>query len=994
MTAQYCNKVCFFRLRVIGLLSSIALTVFGSPVVASAIYITTTEHHTKQQSLQGFLSEALNAIQENRLQDAIDLLEQVLVQAPRQNDTFSELKGLFYLVYIYYQMEEYDTSLQYAKTYLELSLITDDDEAQLDQVLLQMAYMAQSYALEGDSTKSAFVYQLIQAQNQYPLEIKYFIFIGDIYVSRENIEPAIEAYKQALEIAEQAENLSEQSRLLIRIGNAYFSIEDLENSQVYQRNALSVAQTDNNFNYEASALVNLANIQRLRGQYLDTISLLQNALEIRINPEKANNQYEEGIILGNLGNVYRDLGHYDLALEFQNKSLEITRSENSDNFQRVMVLLNNLGSTHAERGDTAQNDYAQAISYFEQSLEIANELENSRAASEALNNIGSVYHQQRQYLTAKDYYEASLIEARKINQPRLKARALADLGFVSEGLGDFDSAMEFYAESVALFAENDATVESIAVLNNRAHTWLVWGLSERENGSEDKAAEKFGEAESDLLQAIENIELVWSQFEDDRDRISFFDTQQMSYNLMQQVLLAQAEPASLGKALEMSEQGRGRAFTQFLEDKYGKSTAAISPDSLEQDSCVHMPELSADPMVGLSIETMREIACRRNVTLVEYSIIPRDDVIHLGKDRGLAGEIYIWVINPKGELKFHRQPIDAGSGLENLIRSSRETFGVTSPNKGFALDLGDGGLEYEQEKLTELYNLLIEPIANYLPPKAIKINDTAEQIIFVPHGALFMVPFPALINDDGEHLIQNYAIRTAPSIQSLQLTQKIQESRKDIDLNNLKDEELLVVGNPVMPHELSVSLNLVDLPGAKVEAEIIADEFGISPLLGSKATEKAIRQKIPHSRLIHLATHGLLEYGNPQDSGFFDLPGAIVLAEDDEHDGLLTAADLLAMNLQADLVVLSACDTGLGELSGDGVLGLARSLIAAGSSSVIVSLWDVPDAPTKELMIEFYSQLKQGKDKAQALREAMLKTMKNYPKVIDWAAFTLIGEAE
>ncbi|HEY9904004.1 MAG TPA: CHAT domain-containing protein, partial [Candidatus Sericytochromatia bacterium] len=107
-----------------------------------------------------------------------------------------------------------------------------------------------------------------------------------------------------------------------------------------------------------------------------------------------------------------------------------------------------------------------------------------------------------------------------------------------------------------------------------------------------------------------------------------------------------------------------------------------------------------------------------------------------------------------------------------------------------------------------------------------------------------------------------------------------------------------------------------------------------------------------------------------------------------------TADQILNLKLNAELVVLSACDTGRGRVTGDGVIGLSRSLISVGVPSVIVSLWSVPDSPTASLMTEFYRQMQQQPDKAQALRSAMLTTMKQYPNPKDWAAFTLIGEAE
>jgi len=144
------------------------------------------------------------------------------------------------------------------------------------------------------------------------------------------------------------------------------------------------------------------------------------------------------------------------------------------------------------------------------------------------------------------------------------------------------------------------------------------------------------------------------------------------------------------------------------------------------------------------------------------------------------------------------------------------------------------------------------------------------------------------------------------------------------------------------------------------------------------------------ARIIHLATHGLLDDQQGLDS-------AIALAPDrtnQVNDGLLTAAEMAEMQLHAELVVLSACDTAQGRLTGDGVIGLSRSLIAAGVPSVIVSLWAVPDTPTAELMKEFYHQFQQTGNKAQALRQAMQVTKAKHPNPRDWAAFTLIGEAE
>jgi CHAT domain-containing protein len=151
--------------------------------------------------------------------------------------------------------------------------------------------------------------------------------------------------------------------------------------------------------------------------------------------------------------------------------------------------------------------------------------------------------------------------------------------------------------------------------------------------------------------------------------------------------------------------------------------------------------------------------------------------------------------------------------------------------------------------------------------------------------------------------------------------------------------------------------------------------------------------QLSQAKIIHLATHGLLEYGQGEGSQDLDIPGAIALAPSGTDDGLLTAREILNLKLSADLVILSACDTGQGRISGDGVIGLSRSLLSTGVPSVIVSLWAVPDAPTAQLMVDFYRNWQSGQlDKAQALRQAMLTTMSQHSDPRDWAAFTLIGE--
>jgi CHAT domain-containing protein len=226
-------------------------------------------------------------------------------------------------------------------------------------------------------------------------------------------------------------------------------------------------------------------------------------------------------------------------------------------------------------------------------------------------------------------------------------------------------------------------------------------------------------------------------------------------------------------------------------------------------------------------------------------------------------------------------------------------------------------------------------------------------------------------------LIERHTLSTAPSIQTLEFTQALAQRPK-------MQKGIVVVGDPKMPIVEGVSL--IPLPGARQEAINIAQIFQTQPLLGEQATKSTVLQQIKTAKILHLATHGLLD--NVRD----DMPGSIALAPSGQDNGLLSSGEIFDLKLNLDLVVLSACDTGRGKLTGDGVVGLSRSFFAAGTSSVLVSLWAVNDGSTNALMSEFYRQLQTEPNKSKALRQAMLKTRERYPNPIDWAAFTLIGE--
>jgi CHAT domain-containing protein len=466
------------------------------------------------------------------------------------------------------------------------------------------------------------------------------------------------------------------------------------------------------------------------------------------------------------------------------------------------------------------------------------------------------------------------------------------------------------------------------------------------------------EAEKMLVNGIQ----VWESRRqmlgsNDANKVSIFEGQAMTYWMLQQVRVAQNNPIA---ALEIAERGRARAFVDLLTESLSTGDAN--------------PVIASAP----NQDQIRQIAKAQNATLVEYSII-YDEFQIQGKSEARESALYIWVIQPTGEITFRQVDLKPlwqkhKASLADLIIGNQEFLAVRSRSSL--------GSTQPQPDLPTLHQLLIDPIASLLP------KDPNAHVIFIPQKSLFQVPFPALQDASGTYLIEKHTILTAPSIQVLDLTR---QQRQKLAQKPVNSSRALVLGNPTMPSVSSYpgapKQPLSPLPGAEAEARAIAPLLKTQAITGAQGTKAEILQKMPQASIIHLATHGLLD----------DLRGlgsAIVLAPSGSDNGLLTAEEIFDMKLQANLVVLSACNTGEGRITGDGVIGLSRALISAGVPSVIVSLWAVPDAPTSELMQSFYQNLQNNPDKAQALRQAMLATMKTHPQPRNWAAFTLIGEAE
>lgn len=490
------------------------------------------------------------------------------------------------------------------------------------------------------------------------------------------------------------------------------------------------------------------------------------------------------------------------------------------------------------------------------------------------------------------------------------------------------------------------------VLHDRARIAIL-------DGDVDRAIEL-------LQRAIEIIEERRSSIAEEAGRIGFVGDKQEVYGRLVDLLV---ERGRVAEAFDYVERAKSRALVDLLAtrkdfaapggdgDSVRRTLAAF--EALDQAVLEKSPPDeggSGKPRVRSLIGERQALAAAApelisllsvgSASLAEIgSLLARDEALveyyHAGDD------LYAFVLRG-GALqatKLSRQ------GMEDDIRRLRKAIGAAA---------GDDWLQ----PAADLHQRLWRPLQQQL--------DGVSRISIVAHGMLHYLPFAVLRSSDGRLLIDRHRLAFLPSASVLKLLPPAQRPT---------EAPLLALGNPDLEDPS------LDLRFAAEEAGAVGKLFpGARVLLRKDASETNFRRAGAAFRRLHIASHGSFSAESPLSSGLH-------LAKDGENDGLLTVGELYSLRLNADLVTLSACETGLGTInSGDDVVGLGRGFLYAGARSVVASLWSVEDRATSHLMQGFYRALA-SRDKAEALRQAQLATRRSFPHPFFWAAFQLTGAA-
>ena len=708
----------------------------------------------------------------------------------------------------------------------------------------------------------------------------------------------------------------------------------------------------------------------------------------------------ETTALGMLGTTLYGMGLTDKAVSHFEALADIAKQNGNKDDEAQAYL-------HLARCYCHFGQHDKAIGYSEWYLNYSKYNQNKvmkRLEGFAHLTIGYSCFQLQRLEEAFGHYKASLDIAKETDYKELAVKASVALGHFDLQRGRYEEALKYYQTGTAIAKENGDRVNE--VLASHHVGVCFFRLSQHEKAVDqllavckmvEKGGYNIGSAEANYMlgqcyffglgqydkaeRHLKRAVLFYQELFDgalrqDYYKVSRCEHSVRAYRLLILVLLTQNKAE---EGLLVAERGRSKALAELMTTSYSLKTS------------------EANEARALSLSQIREVVKLLDTTVIFFSLLENND----------TSIIWSWTIKSNGQVTDMPCGIVSEETTSCEAQASPATLAVKGTNlmsilaETRQLLIKDrGSREYEDRSLSFLYaedyvtcanNRLIEDeeeqeklqsyeekrkdalrrLYQILCPR-LQERTGGSQVVIVSDGPVHLIPFAALIDENGHYLAESLQVRHVPSLATAKL---IMEHRVDLKGGTIP----LIVGDPAIPKRR--------LPCAKEEALMISKLLGVEPLIGENATKEKVLQSLEKAKLIHIAAHGDMERGeillasNPGSKG-------------EKKDYMLMLSDLEGKPLRASLVVLSCCHSAKGEVKADGVIGIARAFIGAGARSVLVALWAISDEGTLYFMKAFYQHFSRGLKASECLNKAM-EVMRNSTKFCDphfWAPFILIGD--
>ncbi len=830
-------------------------------------------------------------------------------------------------------------------------------------------------------------------------------------------------YKEALEQALASDNLVTASFTLINWGVTLEQQDEYQQAIANYEQAATLFREYHDWGGVMTAHANKAIVWQKLGDVTSALNAYFQTLEIARQVNFTPSQISSSI---GIAFLYYSLGEMKTAREYYDQANQLSVADN--NRKQQAIALTGLGATAAALGEREQ-----ARKFYDQALLLQRALNDRRNEGVTLGALSLLDFAEGRLTEARANLMAGLKLVSAAQDRLFEAAGLAKLGSVDAALGDWKSAGENFRAALAL---------SRRIHDLRGQAEARYGLARVEQQAGNLAA-----ARHQIETALNLIETQRARIPSHTLRSAYFASLQNYRELQIELLMAEhrqrptANFAALG--LQASERARARSLTEMLAEARVDLREGVEPALLQRErelqqllnaasdrqfkllSRLHLKSqadeaqrridrltvelnetqsriraasprfaaLTAPPLLGLK-DIQQQLDDQ--TTLLEFS---------LGEPRS-----YLWAVSKDSFASYELPPrnqIETQAALvRSLLTARQPVAGETETQRARRISDADARFPAEAAKLSRM---LIAPAAD-------KLNKP--RLAIVADGALQYVPFAALpdcglrIGDCGSKkpMITDHEIIYLPSVSALATL------RREVVVREKAPKTLAVFADPVFERDDPRLARQRKSPTATVQRD---DNFNqpFSRLLYSRREANrilsfvtdgnqrfsamdfsanraaAFDSQLSQYRLLHFATHGVLNELNPELSGV-----ALSLLDEkgQSQDGFLRLHEIYNLKLNAELVSLSACQTGLGkDIRGEGLIGLTRGFMFAGSPRIAASLWKVQDDATAELMAEFYrGLLSEGKRPAEALRAAQLAMLKktNWREPFFWAAFVLQGE--
>ena len=851
-----------------------------------------------------------------------------------------------------------------------------------------------------------------------------FCDAGDIYARRNPPKDALTYLQKCLTIFAETGDKKGQAQALHSMAVAYDTERRNELAVQHYEKSLALSQEVGDRKLTALIFNGLGMAHTSLGHYEVGLDFYFKA---RALSEELGDKSTLNMALNNIGTRYLAQGRYAEALDYLHKSLAVIQEMGPAADRRSLAYkYQNIGLVYRRQGHLDQ-----ALAYSRKSLDILVEIDDKFGTANLQNNIGVIYKSQGLYNEGLEFFQKALAGYEALKHTGGMARALNNIGDTYRLQGRNDEALEPLMKSLRLREQGKDRGAVTLSLNNLARLYEVQGkyaemleVSQRSAKLADEiysreeiwtAQDHIGralvglgkpaEARNSFLASIAGIEALRREVAGgEQQQQSFLENRLSPWFGMIDVLVSQQK---YGEALTFAEQSKARVLLDALQS--GRVNPRGSWSKEEQQA----EERQRKQLVTLNSQLTNE--SRRDKSDVAR-VAELKSAVEKARLEYEDFETKLYVTHPELRLQRGDAPIvkadelasfvpNASSALLEYVVDDDKTFlfvvtkgdlrvyplqlkrdDLAKQTEAFRKQLAGRDLGF-RASAAKLYESLLKPAEAQLRGRT--------NLLIVPDNTLWDLPFQALVNSANRFLIEDAAISYAPSLTVLREMTK----RRKVEAAHASPPTLLALGNPLVGSEtLKRALTLRDgkldpLPEAEEEVKALGRLYGATRskvYIGAEAREDRVKGEASRAKILHFATHGILNNASPMYSHLALADGGA------GEDGLLEAWELMQLDLHADLAVLSACETARGRFgAGEGMVGLSWAMFMAGVPSIVVSQWKVESAGTRDLMVNFHRGLISSKfRKSEALRQASLKIMKN-PQTSHpfyWGGFVIVGD--